>query len=92
MRPEIWGCVAYALEIIQGVKFRAQPSMYAKKLLVHHSRQRQGAERFHASFVDLFGVLVLALELEGEVVGQMPAFMIAAKEPEGVRIPDFEGP
>ncbi len=66
--------------------------MDAEELLVHDCSKREGAERFHASIVDGFGVLVLAFELEGEVVGQVAAFMVASEEPEGIGIPDLERP
>jgi hypothetical protein len=62
----------------------------AEKLLVHDGSQRQAAEGFHASLVHLFGILVLALELEGEIVGQMPAFVVAAEQPERVWMPDLQ--
>lgn len=55
--------------------------MNAQELLVHYSGQRQGTERLHASLVDSLGVFVLAFELEGEVISQMPAFMVSAEEP-----------
>ena len=29
---------------------------------------------------------------EGEIIGQMTAFMISSKEPKGRRIPDFKSP
>ena len=32
------------------------------------------------------------LELESEVVGQMPALVVAPQKPESIRIPDLEGP
>jgi hypothetical protein len=35
---------------------------------------------------------VLALQLEGKIVGQMPAFVVAAQQPKGVRIPDLKRP
>jgi hypothetical protein len=35
---------------------------------------------------------VLAFEFEGEVVGQMAAFMVATKEPQGVGIPNLQRP
>ena len=56
--------------------------MYAQELFVHDCGEGKAAERVHAGFVDPVAVLVLALELEGEVVGQMPALVIAAEEEE----------
>lgn len=35
---------------------------------------------------------MLALKLEGEVICKMPAFVISAEQPKGVRIPDLERP
>ncbi len=35
---------------------------------------------------------MLAFKLEGEVVGEMAAFVIASEEPESVGVPDLEGP
>lgn len=35
---------------------------------------------------------MLAFELEGEIVCQMPALMISSQEPQGVGIPNLEGP
>ena len=35
---------------------------------------------------------MLAFELEGKVIGQMPAFMVTSKQPECIWIPDLQGP
>ena len=70
----------------------AQTAMYAEELLVHDGSQGQCAERVHACIVYFLGVLVLAFELECEVVGQMAAFVIASQQPESIRIPDLERP
>jgi hypothetical protein len=72
-------CCTYALQVVQCVQLRAQSTVYTQELLVHDSSEGQCAERVHASFVDGLGVLVLALELECEVIGQMPALMVSAK-------------
>jgi DNA recombination-dependent growth factor C len=82
----------YALQIIQSVQLRAQSTVDTQKLLVHNRSQRKGAESVHASFVDSLGVLVLALELESEVISQMTALVISAEQPERVGIPDFQRP
>jgi len=66
--------------------------MDAQKLLVHDGSQRKSAERLHTRLVDSFGVLVLALELEGEVVCQMSALVIATQQPECIWVPDLESP
>lgn len=84
--------ISYVLEVIQGIQFGAETAVYAEKLLVHDGSQGQGAKGLHAGFVNLLRVLVLAFELEGEVVCQMPAFMIPPQKPQGVGIPDLKGP
>jgi hypothetical protein len=35
---------------------------------------------------------VLALKLEGKVIGQMTAFVVAAEQPERIWVPDLERP
>jgi hypothetical protein len=82
----------YALQVVQSVELGAQPTVYAQELLVHDGRQRQCAERVHACLVNGFRVFVLALELECEVVGQMPALVVAAEQPERVGVPDLQRP
>jgi hypothetical protein len=74
------------------VELRAQTAVYAQELLVHDRCQRQCAERVHACFIDLLGVLVFTLELKCEVVGQMPALVVSAEEPKRVGVPDFQRP
>jgi hypothetical protein len=51
------------------MQFWTQPAVNAKELLVHNCGERKAAERLHAGLVNLFGILVLAFQLEGEVVG-----------------------
>ena len=80
----------YALQILQSVKLRTQSSMYTQELFVHDSSERKGAECIHTGFVDSLGVLVLAFELECKVVGQMTTFVIAAKQPECIGVPDLQ--
>jgi hypothetical protein len=70
----------------------AQTAMYTQELLVHDRGQRQCAKRVHAGFVDCLGVLVLALELECEVISQMSAFVVSAEQPERVGVPDLQRP
>ena len=57
----------------------AQPSVYAKKLLVHNGGQWQGAEGFHACFINVLRVFMLTLEFEGEVIRQVSTLMVASK-------------
>lgn len=66
--------------------------MDTKELLVHNRRQRQRTEGFDARFIDPFAILVLALELESKVVGQMATFVVATEQPEGVGVPDLQRP
>lgn len=35
---------------------------------------------------------MLALQLEGEVIREMPAFVVASEQPKAVRVPDLQGP
>lgn len=66
--------------------------MYAEELLVHDCRQRQCAERLHTSVVYLFRIFVLALEFEGEVIGQMSTLVVTSQKPQCVGIPYLERP
>ena len=70
---------AYILEVVQCVEVRTETTVYAKELLVHDGSQGQGAEGLHTRLVYLLGILVLAFEFEGEVVCQMPAFMVSSQ-------------
>lgn len=82
----------YALQVLECVELGAQPSVYAQELLVHNSSERKCTEGFHAGFVDSLGVFVLAFELKCEVVGQMTAFVVTAKQPERVGVPNLQRP
>jgi hypothetical protein len=82
----------YALQIIQGVELWTQTTVYTQELLVHDRSQRQCAERVHACFIYCLRVLVLALELECEVISQMSAFVVSTEQPERVWVPDLQGP
>ena len=89
------GCMrlaTYALQILECVELRAQSTVYTQELLVHDSGKRKRAEGVHAGLVDSLGVLVLAFKLECEVVGQMATFVITAKQPECVGVPDLQRP
>lgn len=66
--------------------------MNAKELLIHDCRQRQCTEGVHASFVYSLGVFVLTLKLEGEVIGQVAALVVAAKQPKAIWVPNFKSP
>lgn len=66
--------------------------MYAQELLVHDSSEREGAERVHARFIDPVGVLVLALQLECEVIREMSALVISSEQEERIGVPDLQRP
>lgn len=68
----------HAFDVVQSMELRTKAAVDAEKLFVHHRGKGQSAERFDAGFVDLLRVLVLAFELEGEVVCQMATLMIAS--------------
>jgi hypothetical protein len=80
------------LDIFQGVKLRAESTVYAKELLVHHCCEREAAECLHTSIVDLLGVFVFAFELECEIVCQMSALVVASEQPQGIGVPYLERP
>ena len=80
----------YALQVLERVELRAQSSVYTQELLVHDSGERKRAEGVHAGFVDSLRVLVLAFELECEVIGQMATFVITAQQPKCVGVPDLQ--
>lgn len=61
------------------MQFRAQTAMDTQELLVHDSSQGQTTEGFHAGLVYDLGVLVLALQLEGEVVGQVTTLVVSSQ-------------
>lgn len=82
----------HALDVLESVQLRTQTTVNAQKLLVHDGGQRQRAERLHALVIDGFRVLVLALQLEREIIGQVATLVVAAQEPKGVRVPDLQTP
>ena len=63
------------------MQFWTQPAVYAQELLVHDCSQGERTERLHTRLVYFLRVFVLALEFEGKVICQMPALMIATKQP-----------
>jgi hypothetical protein len=70
-----------ALQVLQSVKLRAETTVDAQELLVHDGGQRKSTERLHAGLINGLGVFVLAFELEGEVICQMPAFVVSSEQP-----------
>lgn len=53
--------------------------MNAKKLFVQDGSEGKGAERLHASIINVLGVFMFALQFECEEVRQKSAFMIASQ-------------
>lgn len=70
----------------------AQATMNAEELLVHDSGERKSAEGLHAGLVHDLGVLVLAFELEGEVVSQVATLVISSQQPEGLGVVNLQTP
>ena len=56
-----------------------ETTVYAEKLLVHDGRKRQSTKGVHARVIYSFRIFVFALELEGEVIGQMAAFVVTSE-------------
>ena len=82
----------YALKILECVQLGTETTVDTQELLVHNSSERKSTERLHTSLVHGLGVFVLALKLEGEVIGQMATLVITTHEPESVGVPDLETP
>lgn len=74
------------------MEFWAEATMDAEELLVHNRRQRQRTERLETRLVNPLTVFVLALQLEGEVVCQMTAFVVTPQQPKRIRVPDLQCP
>ena len=66
--------------------------MYAQELLVHDCCKGKRTKRVHASFIDRFGILVLAFKLERKVIRQVSTFMVPSEQPQGIWIPNLERP
>jgi len=66
--------------------------MNTQELLVHDCRQRQRTERLHAGFINGLGILVLAFQLEGEIVGQVATLVVSTQEPESLGIVNLQRP
>ena len=84
--------VTYALEIVQGVELWRQSSVNAEELLVHDGCQWQGTERLHTGLIHILRVLVLTLQLEGEVISQMATLVVTTQKPQAVWVPDLQRP
>lgn len=74
------------------MQLRAETTVNAEELLVHHRRQRQGTERFKTSLINAFAVLVLTLQFESEVVCQVATLMVTPQKPKRIRIPNLQSP
>jgi hypothetical protein len=66
--------------------------VYAQILPVHDRREGQRTERLEAGLVYALRIFVLALGLECEFIGQVPALVVATEEEKGFWIPNLEGP
>jgi hypothetical protein len=75
------GAYTYGLDVFEGMQLGTETTVDAEELFVHNCRQRQRTEGFQACFVEPFTIFVLALQLEGEVVGQMATFVITPQQP-----------
>jgi hypothetical protein len=74
------------------VQFGTETTVNTQELLVHNSSEGKSAERLHTSLVHSLGVFVLALQLEGKVIGQMATLVVTTHEPESVGVPNLESP
>lgn len=54
--------------------------MYAQKLAVHQRCKWKAVESGHTGFIYFIAVLDFAFLFEGEILGQVAAFMISAQE------------
>lgn len=90
--PPVRQTISYRLDILEGVQFWTQAPVDTEELLVHDRRQRQRTEGFYTSLVDLLAVFVLAFELEGEIICEMPALVVPSQKPQRVRVPNLQGP
>ena len=66
--------------------------MDAEELFVHNRDQRKSIKSVHALVVNFLVVLDDAFLAEGEMLGQMAAFVIASEEEDRIRVADLEAP
>jgi hypothetical protein len=66
--------------------------MNTEELLVHNSRQRQRTEGLNARLIDPLTILVLALQLEREVIRKVTTFVVTPQKPKRVGIPNLQRP
>ena len=66
--------------------------MNTEELLVHQSCQGETVEGLHAGVVHVLRVLDLALLLEGEVLCQVPALVVASQEEESAGVTHLQCP
>jgi hypothetical protein len=74
------------------VEFGRETTVNTQELFIHDGSKRKVAEGVHARVVDGLRVLVLALELEREVVGQVTTLVVTTEKEEGVGVPHLERP
>jgi hypothetical protein len=74
------------------VQLGGDTTVYAQELLVHDRCEGQRTERLDTGLILALGILVLALGLESEVVGQMAALVVATEQIERVWVADLETP
>mmetsp|Transcript_29348 Transcript_29348/g.76929 ORF Transcript_29348/g.76929 Transcript_29348/m.76929 type:complete len:312 (-) Transcript_29348:207-1142(-) len=80
------------LHIVHRVDLWRQPAVNAKELLVHDGHQWQAIERVHAHIIHLLRILVLHFGLESEVLCEVPAFVVASQQVDGLRKVELECP
>jgi hypothetical protein len=91
----VWGRLlepVQATDVVEGAQLRREATVHAQELLVHEGGERQAVERVHARIVHTLRVLDLALLLEGEVLCEVTALVVAAQQIERARIQDLHRP
>lgn len=65
--------------------------MNAEELVINDGSQRQSIKSSHDCFINIQGILVIALETEREMLGKVSTFVITAQEINLVGIVQLEG-
>ena len=81
-----------AADVVEGVELGREAAVHAQELLVHEGGERQAVEGVHARVVHALRVLDLALLLEGEVLGEVAALVVAAQQEERARVQHLQRP
>lgn len=84
--------LSYTSQVVERVQLGTQTTVDTQELLVHNSSQGKAAEGLHAGFVHGLGILVLALQLEGEVVSQVATLVVASQQPQCLGVVNLERP